>query len=145
MADSPQTFANHTRFLPMYHYFALPVLWIHAFVQTYQLARSPSGGQLWAALIAWALAIGMLSARVMALKAQDRVIRLEETIRMQRLLPTDMQGTIVALRPWQFIALRFASDAELPDLVRRTLAGEFAKQADIKKAVREWRPDYLRA
>ena len=146
MADeTAQSYANHTRYFPIFHFFAAPILTIQAFLETSHLIRSPNRGQFWETLVAWALAIGLFSARAMAIRAQDRVIRLEETLRMQRLLPADMQGAIGTLRPGQLVALRFASDAELPDLVRRTLAGEFAKAVDIKKAVREWRPDYLRA
>ncbi len=145
MADTPQTFANHTRYFPLFHFFASPILTINAALETYQLVQTPSRDEAWGALLAWGLAAGLLSARAMALRAQDRVIRLEETLRMQRLLPADLQGAAAKLKPRQLVALRFASDAELPELVRRTIAGEFAKPVDIKKAVREWRPDYLRA
>jgi hypothetical protein len=81
---------------------------------------------------------------VHALTAQDRVIRLEETLRMQRVLPADMQGEISQLKRFDFVALRFASDAELPELVKRVRAGEFAKPLDIKKAIKNWREDHLR-
>lgn len=145
MADAKQDLKSHSRYYPPYHFFALPVLLAHAAMQTWRLVEVWSGEQLWAALVAWALAIGMFTARVMALRVQDRVIRLEETLRMQRVLPASMQGAIATLTPGQFVALRFAPDAELPDLVRRTTAGEFAKPADIKKAVTNWRPDFLRA
>ncbi len=144
MADS-QTFANHTRYFPLFHFFAFPIVAAHAAMQTYYLIRSPGTGQLWSALVAWAIVAGILSARVMALRVQDRVIRLEETLRMQRVLPADLHGAISDLSPRQMVALRFASDAELPDLVRRAASGEFPTHTDIKKAVRGWRPDYLRA
>lgn len=144
MAET-QSYANHARYYPPFHFFALPVVLIHAVVQTVLLVRAPSGSQGWSAVVAWAIAFGIFSARAMALRAQDRVIRLEETLRMHRVLPADLQGAITKLSPSQFVALRFASDAELPELVRRTLAGEFAKPTEIKQAVRDWRPDYLRA
>ncbi|MFN8574033.1 MAG: DUF6526 family protein [Gemmatimonadaceae bacterium] len=140
-----QTYASHTRYFPLFHFFAFPIVTAHAVMQTYYLTRAPGTGQLWSALVAWAIAMGVLSARVMAVRVQDRLIRLEETLRMQRVLPSDQQSAIARLSPRQMVALRFASDAELPDLVRRTTAGEFAKDTDIKKAVKEWRPDFLRA
>lgn len=144
MADT-QNFNNHARYFPLFHFFASPVLYANAMFCTYKLVQSPNANLAWQTLVAWGLAAGLLSARVMALRTQDRIIRLEETLRMQRILPAELQGEIGKLRPGQLVALRFASDAELPGLVRRTLAGEFAKPVDIKKAVREWRADYLRA
>ena len=115
MADqTAQSYANHTRYFPIFHFFAAPILTIQAFLETSHLIRSPNRGQFWETLVAWALAVGLFSARAMAIRAQDRVIRLEETLRMQRLLPADMQGAIGTLRPGQMVALRFASDAELP-------------------------------
>jgi len=144
MADT-QTFENHTRYFPLFHFFASPILYANAMFWTYKLVQTPNVNLAWQALVAWGLAAGLLCARVMALRTQDRIIRLEETLRMQRVLPAELQGEVAKLRPGQLVALRFASDAELPGLMRRTLAGEFAKPVDIKKAVREWRADYLRA
>ena len=92
--DTTQSYANHTRYFPVFHFFAFPILTIQAFLETTHLVQSPSRGQFWVTLVAWALAAGLFSARAMALRAQDRVIRLEETLRMQRLLPADMQGAI---------------------------------------------------
>ncbi|MFN8581242.1 MAG: DUF6526 family protein [Gemmatimonadaceae bacterium] len=144
MATS-QNYDNHTRYFPPFHFFAFPIVAIHALLQTWALVRAPVLGQLWAALVAWALALGLLSARVMALRVQDRVIRLEESLRMQRLLPPDVCTAAEGLTPQQLVELRFASDAELPGLVQRALAGEFTKRNEIKRAVRGWRADYLRA
>jgi hypothetical protein len=76
---------------------------------------------------------------------QDRVIRLEETIRMQRVLGEGMREEIGRLRPRQMVALRFASEEELPELVRRALAGELMTQKSIKQEIRVWRPDWFRA
>lgn len=140
-----QTFDHHTRYYPPFHFFALPIVAIHALMQTYALVRAPGALQAWSALVAWAIAIGFLSARAMSLRVQDRVIRLEETLRMQRLLPAELLAQAGALAPRQLVALRFASDHELADLVRRTLAGEFASPRAIKQAVQQWRPDLLRA
>jgi len=81
----------------------------------------------------------------MALKVQDRVIRLEMRLRLSEVLPADLKGRIPELTTRQLVGLRFASDAELPDLVRRVLAGSLANPTDIKKAVAHWQGDYLRA
>lgn len=139
-----QSAASHARTIPVFHYFALPVLMINIGVAVTALGRAPSLLAAWGVLVAVALAIGVLYGRVHALTAQDRIIRLEETLRMQRVLPPEMQGEIAQLGRYDFIALRFASDAELPDLVRRVRAGEFAKPIDIKRAIRAWRADHLR-
>ena len=80
----------------------------------------------------------------MALRAQDRIIRLEERTRLDRLLPADLRVRAAELSTSQLIALRFAPDDEVPELVRRALDGELARQGDIKRAIRDWRADHLR-
>ena len=85
-----------------------------------------------------------VAARLQALKAQDRVIRLEERLRYQRKLPPDLAEKAAALQTGQMLALRFASDDELPELVRRTLSGELKNSKEIKMSVKNWRGDYLR-
>ncbi len=140
----PQSATNHARTIPVFHYFALPVVFINIVVAIIMAVRSPSLLAAWGVFVAAALAVGVLFGRVHALSAQDRVIRLEETLRMQRVLPADMQGEISQLKRFDFVALRFASDAELPELVKRVRAGEFAKPLDIKKAIKNWREDHLR-
>jgi hypothetical protein len=89
------------------------------------------------------LAVGLV-ARYMSLVNQNRIIRLEERLRLTSLLPDELKARIPELRPRQLIALRFASDAEVTDLVRRCLAGELQTADSIKRAVKEWRPDHLR-
>lgn len=140
----PQSATSHARTIPVFHYFALPVLLINIVVAIVVAARAPSLMAGWGVIVAAALFVGVLFARVHALTAQDRVIRLEETLRMQRVLPADMLGEIAHLKRFDFVALRFASDAELPELVKRVRAGEFAKPLDIKKAIKNWREDHLR-
>ena len=92
-----------------------------------------------------ALILLFFLARVMALTVQDRVIRLEETLRMRALLPADLHARIGELTVKQIVALRFASDAELPDLARQVLDGKLQDQKAIKKMVRQWRADHQRA
>ena len=94
------------------------------------------------------LAIGLillsLAARLQALKAQDRVIRLEESLRYSTVLPEDLAQKAGQLKTGQIIALRFASDEELPELINKTLSGELKTSKEIKLAIKKWRGDYLR-
>jgi hypothetical protein len=109
-----------------------------------RLVRAPTLSTTWGLLVALAIGIGIAYARFMPLRAQDRVIRLEERDRLARLLPADLRGRIGELTTGQLIALRFAPDEELPDLVRRSLSGELKGSGQIKRAIRNWRGDYLR-
>ena len=144
MAEQTQTLASHRRFIPAFHFFALPVLLVNVFVVAYQFARDPRLMNGWALLVALALAVGISWSRFMPLRAQDRIIRLEERTRLERLLPTDMRGRIGELTERQLIAIRFAPDDEVPDLTRRTLNGELKSPGDIKRAIRSWRADHFR-
>jgi hypothetical protein len=144
MADKPQTFATHRRFIPAFHFFVLPVLYINVIVVGYFLVRYPNLVSFWRLLVAIALATGMSWLRFMPLRAQDRIIRLEERARLERVLPTDMRGRIGELTPSQLIAIRFAEDEEVADLTRRTLNGELKTPGEIKRAIRNWRSDHLR-
>lgn len=139
-----QTFANHARFVPLYHFVA-SLIFLYNLVYSIKAAvQHPDGATITGAVLAVGLVLLFLYARSFAATAQDRIIRLEETLRMERLLPADLKARIGEIAPAQFVALRFAPDTELPELVRRTLAGEFAKPVDIKKAIKNWRGDYLR-
>ena len=144
MADKTQTFSTHRRFIPAFHFFALPVLLANMFVMAYQFWRDPRIGTAWATLVAIALAIGISWSRFMPLRAQDRIIRLEERTRLERLLPADLRGRIGELTERQLIAIRFAPDNEVPDLTRRALSGELKSPGDIKRAIKDWRGDYFR-
>jgi uncharacterized protein DUF6526 len=144
MADQSQTFATHRRWIPMWHFFAIPVLLINVFVVAYHFVRDPQLISGWALLVAIALLIGIFLSRDMPLRAQDRIIRLEERTRLDRLLPSDLRGRVGELTASQLIAIRFAQDDEVPDLTRRALNGELKSQGDIKRAIRNWRADHLR-
>ncbi len=144
MAPSEQTAASHTRFLPPFHFFVTPILIIYVVTAINGMIQSPSRWTVMGALSAIAIWLGISLGRTQALTAQDRIIRLEETLRLQRLLPADLHGDIDKLSRKEFIALRFASDAELPDLFRRVRKGEFATPKEIKLAIKQWRPDSLR-
>ncbi len=145
MAQATQTFKSHTRWLPPFHFFVMPVLLLNALNGIRHLYLAPSWSTGFALLVALALAMAALMARVMAVTVQDRVIRLEMRLRLRELLPADLKGRINDLTPRQLVCLRFASDGELPDLVRQVLAGSLAKERDIKAKVQNWQGDFLRA
>lgn len=144
MADRVQTYASHRRYVPQFHFFVLPVLIANVIVTLVEFVRHPRLITGWIFVVAVALAIGIWTARAMALRAQDRIIRLEERARLDRILPVDLRGRAGELRPSQLIALRFAPDDEVPELTRRALNGELKTQGDIKRAIRNWRADHLR-
>lgn len=140
-----QDVAKHTRWFPPYHFIAVPILLAQVILTVRDAVRHPGGWAIWGALVAFATWLGIAIARVQALTVQDRLIRLEETLRLQRLLPQSEHAEIERLARRDFVALRFASDAELPALFRRVRNGEFADLKSIKQAITTWRPDDLRA
>jgi len=145
MAEPEQTFKKHARWLPLFHFFVMPILGVNVLVAGWALVRVPGLSAAWGLVLAVGLlALGFVS-RIQALTVQDRVIRLEMRLRLRGLLPPDLQPRINELTHRQLVALRFASDAELPDLVREVLAGKLATSKDIKMRVRNWQPDWLRA
>jgi hypothetical protein len=145
MAPTPQTYKNHARFFPLFHFFVAPVLLLNFLNALRHLYLQPSLSTGWALVVATAFVALALAARLMVLTVQDRVIRLEMRLRMQQTLPSELGARIEELTRPQLVALRFASDAELADLVRDVLAGKLQTQRAIKERVRDWAPDYLRA
>lgn len=146
----PQTFANHTRFDPLFHFFLLPLFGlglllalIHFFAHITEGDFPDHFHAFMLILLALALLIAVLKIRLYALKVQDRVIRLEERLRLAMLLAEPLRSRIPELTEDQLIGLRFASDAEVAKLVERAL-NEKLSRADIKKAIQTWRPDYWR-
>jgi hypothetical protein len=139
-----QSYGTHRRFHPPFHFFAIPILAINVLVALYMVIRHPSLGSGWNVLVAIALVLTALFARFYGLRNQDRIIRLEERLRLATVLPEDMRVRISELRKDDLIGLRFCSDQELPELTRRVLAGELKGRNAIKREVRNWRPDYHR-
>lgn len=139
-----QTFKNHTRLLPPFHFFVLPVLFINFLNEIRHVYLAPSRHFAWTLVEAAALLTLGLLARTMAITVQNRVIRLEMRLRLKDALPFDLHGRINELTPKQLVALRFASDDEMPALVRDVLAGNLATQKAIKERVKNWQGDYLR-
>jgi phage gp37-like protein len=145
MSSRTQSFENHARWQPIYHYIASPITAFYAVYAIVQAAKAPTTPNLVHAAWAFAIFAAVLAARLMALTVQNRLIRLEMRLRLRELLSGDLLTKSQKLTVRQLIALRFASDAELPQLVERTLAGEFTTAKDIKRAVKDWQADYLRA
>ncbi len=144
MANQGQNFSNHTRFVPPFHYVALPILLVNFVSAVVELFNGITFDASLHVLVAVALIIVALFARVFALKAQDRVIRLEMRLRMRELLPEDRQGRINDFTPTQMVSLRFAGDAELPELARKVLDENITKTTSIKKMITDWQGDYFR-
>jgi len=141
-----QNYSNHVKWVPAFHFFVMPVLLLNFGNSIARLIhRGLSFGGVVDVLTALALVMLMFLARVFALTVQNRVIRLEERLRMERLLPADLQGRIEEFSVGQLVGLRFASDAELPELARKVLNEKIEKTKAIKLLVKNWRADYLRA
>ena len=139
-----QSFKKHARWLPAYHFFVMPVLLANVINAIRHVYLAPVLGMLFQLIVAVALLMLGFLARIMALTVQDRVIRLEMRLRLRGLLPSDLQSRISELTHRQLVAMRFASDEEMADLVRDVLNGKLASSKEIKQRVRNWQADWLR-
>jgi hypothetical protein len=146
----PQTLANHTRWDPPFHFFLLPVLALGLILTLIHFFAHITHGDIrdhihafLLIVLAVAFIIWLTKTRLYALRVQDRVIRLEERLRLTQLLSEPMRARIPELTEEQLVGLRFASDAELPKLAERALNEKLSRD-DIKKAIQTWRPDYWR-
>jgi Family of unknown function (DUF6526) len=146
MAEATQSFATHRRFFPLFHFFAIPILTINVIIRVVY-AWMHRGARLvwWEIVVALALLGLAFAARIMVLAVQDRLIKLEETLRLQRCLPDDLRGRVGELSSGQLIALRFCCDDELAGLTRSVLDGKLKSRDEIKKQIKTWRPDNQRA
>lgn len=139
----PQNLQNHTKLDPPFHFFLVPVGLFMLIGAIYQLVKDPGWMTgIHVVVVIWAI-VAVFKIRIYALKVQDRVIRVEERLRMEKLLPEPLKSRIYELTEQQFVALRFASDGELPGLVEKTLKDHLEPKA-IKQAIQSWRPDYWR-
>lgn len=143
MAET-QNYQNHVRYYPFVHFFLVPIFLFNLIWQAVRLYQEPSWDRAEWTFFSLALLLSIPAARLQALKAQDRIIRLEERLRYKEILPEDLAVQAGQLRPGKIHALRFASDEELPELVQRTLNGELKTNKEIKQAIKNWRGDYLR-
>ena len=141
-----QSFSHHAKFVPPFHFFTMPILLLNLVWSCYRWYRGHfSFDGLVTILLGVALILGFLFARLFALTVQDRVIRLEERLRLARLLPEDLKLRIEEFSVAQLVGLRFASDAELPALARKVLTEKIEGRKAVKRLIQNWRPDYLRA
>ena len=144
MANAPQAYDNHTRWHAPFHFFVAPVLVTNFVVAVVQLFRAPGLETGWWVVVSAALVAVAGVARLNPLRVQDRVIRLEESLRYYQLLPEELAQRAASLTPAQVAALRFASDEELEGLIREVLDGRLRKPDEIKRAIRNWRADTFR-
>ena len=140
-----QNFQNHTKLVPAFHFFVLPILLANFIWSVVRAIQHFTFGTVMSVLVALALILLALTARIFSLTVQDRVIRLEMRLRMQQVLPQDLRSRIPDFTVGQLVSLRFASDAELPALARKVLDEKMTDRKAIKQLVREWQPDLLRA
>ena len=145
MPAKPQNLANHVRFVPLYHLVLTLLLLVNLVLRMRALLPGFTELRLAGLCVALALLLLFFYARQFAVTVQDRVIRLEMRLRMERLLPADLAGRFGEFEPRQLVALRFAGDGELPDLARRVLSGELRTSAQIKQQIKDWQADWLRA
>ena len=141
-----QSFSNHTKFVPQFHFFVLPVCTFNFGWSAYRWVHTgyTLDGAVWV-LMSLAILVGFLTARMSTLAVQDRVIRLEERLRCERLLPQDLQLRFDEFTVPQLVSLRFASDTEFPLLARKVLGDKLTNRKAIKQLVKNWRADHLRA
>jgi hypothetical protein len=141
--QTQQSLSNHTRLDPLFHFVLLPLTLVLIAISIYALTIELSTRSIWMLLVSIAIFICAFKLRSYPLKAQDRVIRLEERLRMQNVLPDSQKNQIAALTEGQFIALRFAPDSELPGLVNDAVTKKLAPK-EIKQSIKHWRPDFFR-
>ena len=144
--EKPQSLQNHVRVVPPYHMFVFPVLFLNIGWSIYHIVKvGISFESVLDVLMAVALLLLALYARLFALTVQDRVIRLEMRLRLAEVLPVDLRPRIPEFTVSQLVSMRFASDAELPALARKVLDEKLDNRKTIKQLVKNWQGDYLRA
>lgn len=144
MSEPVQNYKNHAKFVPVYHFVAFPLIVLNLGWAVYRLVQLRTADSLVNALTALALVIVFFMARVFALKVQDRVIRLEMRLRLREVLPPGLLPRVTDFTPDQLVAMRFASDAELPDLATAVLRDHIHDKKVIKQMIRDWQADHLR-
>jgi hypothetical protein len=132
--------------VPPFHFFVLPVLLINVGFSIYWSVKAGfTVNSVLSVFVAMAIFTGFVMVRLMAMAVQDRVIRIEERLRLERLLPADLQSRVGEFTITQCVALRFASNPELPDLARKVLDEKLNNRKAIKRLIKTWRPDLDRA
>ncbi|HSB35459.1 MAG TPA: DUF6526 family protein [Thermoanaerobaculia bacterium] len=140
---TPQTYASHRRYDPIFHFFTFGVLAVSFLLTVWRTVRTPSLENAWWIVVAAAALVLFFKVRGYALKVQDRVIRLEERLRLEKLLAEPLKSRVGDLGEGQLVGLRFASDGEVSDLVKEALDEKLSCE-EIKKRIKVWRPDTFR-
>lgn len=140
-----QNFENHAKLVPAFHFFILPFFLFNLIWSAVRAIRAFSAESVISAVLALALLLLALYARMFALAVQDRVIRLEMRLRLLQCLPVELRPRVPDFTIDQLVALRFASDAELPGLARKVLDEKLMQRKAIKKLIQNWQADYQRA
>lgn len=141
--QAPQSLKNHLRFDPLFHFFLALVAWANLIVATVHLVRHPNFFSAWLVVLSAAAIVLIFKLRLYPMKVQDRVIRLEERMRLQALAPSEWHTQIFQLTEDQLIGLRFAADDEVVELAKQALEHNLNRK-QIKERVRSWRPDHWR-
>jgi len=142
---TPQSAKSHARYVPGFHFVAGTLALLNLLWTFYRVVTKPGPDSYAALVVGIVLMQYFIYLRQFPLKVQDRLIRLEERLRLARLMPAEMQQRCDELTASQLIALRFASDAELPQLATKVIVDNIADRAQIKGMIRTWRPDHMRA
>ena len=143
--SNSQTYKTHRRLVPAYHIGVLSALLAYFIWTVYLLLQGITMAAVMGVILSVALMTLAISLRSQILRVQDRLIRLEMRLRLREQLPADLAGRAAHLPVRQLIALRFASNEELPGLVQEVLDGKVVSPNDIKQKIREWQADHLRA
>lgn len=142
-----QNYGNHRKFVVGYHYVLYSILVVNLVWSVWRLFQG-AGMPLFDRILAVGVAVALLLlawyTRTFPLMAQNRVIRLEERLRLAQILPPDLAPRVGELTAGQLVALRFSSDEEVPELTRKVLDEKIRDQDQIKRMIRHWRPDHLR-
>ena len=141
--SQPQSFKNHARFDPPFHFVLLFVFLANLIISIVYVVKHPGFYSAWYVVLSVAAILALLKMRLYPLKVQDRVIRLEERMRLQALAPTEWHTQIYRLSEDQLIGLRFAADDEVVELAKQALEHNLTRK-EIKERIKDWRPDYWR-
>jgi hypothetical protein len=139
-ASAPQSFKNHARFDPPYHFVFFAVLVANLIIVLSYAVHHLSYLSEWLVILSIAIFIPVSKLRTYPLKVQDRIIRLEERLRLQALAPEEWHAQIYRLTEDQLVGLRFASDEEVVELAKQALEQNLNRK-QIKERIKEWRPD----
>ena len=145
MSHGPQSFEHHRRYIPGYHYVLSGILLVNFLIRIVWMFKAPSFANFWAIVMAVAFILMGWYLRAFPNRVQDRVIRLEERMRLGRILPAELRPRLGEFTPAQLVALRFASDDELAALATRVLNENIHDKRAIKAMIMQWRADHLRA